>query len=117
MYPISSPNRSCVLKLVELSKAQDVEAGDGTTSVVIIAGSLLSVCLKLLEKGKPAIEQGDGERKWRVSSPQLLRITLSPLDLLCECRYPSDHHLRLYPVGHGTCSGGTDSHVFTCISQ
>ena len=25
--------------LVELSKAQDVEAGDGTTSVVIIAGN------------------------------------------------------------------------------
>lgn len=39
------------LKLVELSKAQDVEAGDGTTTVVIIAGSLLSACHKLLEKG------------------------------------------------------------------
>ncbi|KAK2561075.1 T-complex protein 1 subunit delta [Acropora cervicornis] len=28
--------------LVELSKAQDIEAGDGTTTVVVIAGSLLS---------------------------------------------------------------------------
>ena len=28
--------------LVELSKAQDVEAGDGTTSVVVIAGGLLN---------------------------------------------------------------------------
>merc|ERR1719369_293099 len=37
--------------LVELSKAQDVEAGDGTTSVVVIAGSLLSAAQKLLEKG------------------------------------------------------------------
>ena len=37
--------------LVELSKAQDIEAGDGTTSVVIIAGSLLDSCTKLLEKG------------------------------------------------------------------
>ena len=27
--------------LVELSKAQDIEAGDGTTSVCVIAGSLL----------------------------------------------------------------------------
>lgn len=27
--------------LVEISKAQDIEAGDGTTSVVVIAGSLL----------------------------------------------------------------------------
>jgi T-complex protein 1 subunit delta len=27
--------------LVEISKAQDIEAGDGTTTVVIIAGALL----------------------------------------------------------------------------
>jgi len=37
--------------LVELSKAQDVEAGDGTTSVVVICGSLLNACGLLLEKG------------------------------------------------------------------
>jgi len=37
--------------LVELSKAQDVEAGDGTTSVVVIAGSLLDAAQKLLQKG------------------------------------------------------------------
>ena len=39
------------MQLVELSKAQDIEAGDGTTTVVIMAGSLLSACHKLLEKG------------------------------------------------------------------
>ncbi len=27
--------------LIQTSKAQDVEAGDGTTSVVVVAGSLL----------------------------------------------------------------------------
>ena len=43
---ISSP-----FKLVELSKAQDVEAGDGTTSVVVIAGSLLDAAQNLLLKG------------------------------------------------------------------
>merc|ERR1719178_623216 len=37
--------------MVELSKAQDVEAGDGTTSVVVIAGALLSAAEKLLTKG------------------------------------------------------------------
>eukprot|EP00397_Hematodinium_sp_SG-2012_P037948 GEMP01041215.1.p1 GENE.GEMP01041215.1~~GEMP01041215.1.p1 ORF type:complete len:538 (+),score=130.41 GEMP01041215.1:27-1640(+) len=37
--------------LVELSKSQDNEMGDGTTGVVVIAGSLLDVSLKLLEKG------------------------------------------------------------------
>ena len=30
-----------VIQLVELSKAQDVEAGDGTTSVTVMAGALL----------------------------------------------------------------------------
>lgn len=38
-------------QLVQLSKAQDVEAGDGTTSVVVIAGSLLTACEHLLAKG------------------------------------------------------------------
>lgn len=37
--------------LVEISKAQDIEAGDGTTSVVVIAGALLNACQQLLEKG------------------------------------------------------------------
>ena len=39
-------------QLVELSKAQDVEAGDGTTSVVVLAGSLLDAASKLLAKGR-----------------------------------------------------------------
>jgi len=38
-------------KLVEISKAQDIEAGDGTTTVVVVAGALLSACQVLLEKG------------------------------------------------------------------
>jgi len=42
----------CVFQMVELSKAQDIEAGDGTTSVVVIAGALLDACSKLLQKGK-----------------------------------------------------------------
>mmetsp|Transcript_105680 Transcript_105680/g.303736 ORF Transcript_105680/g.303736 Transcript_105680/m.303736 type:complete len:532 (-) Transcript_105680:336-1931(-) len=37
--------------MAELSKAQDVEAGDGTTSVVVIAGGLLGAAEKLLAKG------------------------------------------------------------------
>jgi T-complex protein 1 subunit delta len=37
--------------LVELSKAQDIEAGDGTTSVVVICGALLNACEMLLTKG------------------------------------------------------------------
>ncbi|KAF2109552.1 T-complex protein 1 subunit delta [Lophiotrema nucula] len=37
--------------LVDLSHAQDIEAGDGTTSVVVIAGSLLGAAERLLNKG------------------------------------------------------------------
>merc|ERR1719463_99540 len=37
--------------MVELSKAQDVEAGDGTTSVVVTAGALLQAAERLLAKG------------------------------------------------------------------
>lgn len=37
--------------LVEASKAQDIEAGDGTTSVVILAGALLNSAEELIKKG------------------------------------------------------------------
>lgn len=37
--------------LVELSQSQDIEAGDGTTTVVVIAGALLDACGGLLSKG------------------------------------------------------------------
>jgi T-complex protein 1 subunit delta len=37
--------------LVELSNSQDIEAGDGTTSVVVIAGALLGAASQLLSKG------------------------------------------------------------------
>ncbi len=36
---------------MELSKAQDIEAGDGTTTVVVLSGSLLNASQKLLAKG------------------------------------------------------------------
>ncbi|KAF2498497.1 t-complex protein-like protein 1 [Lophium mytilinum] len=37
--------------LVDLAHAQDIEAGDGTTSVVVLAGSLLAAAERLLSKG------------------------------------------------------------------
>lgn len=37
--------------MVELSRAQDLEAGDGTTSVVVICGALLGAAQQLLDKG------------------------------------------------------------------
>ena len=46
-----SVTHPCAKMLVELSAAQDAEAGDGTTSVVVIAGSLLAAAERLLERG------------------------------------------------------------------
>ena len=37
--------------LVELSKSQDIVAGDGTTSVTVLCGSLLNKCIGLLARG------------------------------------------------------------------
>ncbi|CAK71887.1 unnamed protein product (macronuclear) [Paramecium tetraurelia] len=42
---------SILQNLVEIYHAQDVEAGDGTTSVIVFAGALLKSCEMLLEKG------------------------------------------------------------------
>ena len=37
--------------LVQLSKSQDIEAGDGTTGICVIAGAFLQACSELLTKG------------------------------------------------------------------
>ena len=37
--------------MVDISKAQDEEVGDGTTSVVILAGELLKVAKQFIEEG------------------------------------------------------------------
>ena len=37
--------------LVELSKSQDIVAGDGTTSVAVLCGALLDKCIGLLGRG------------------------------------------------------------------
>lgn len=46
--------------LVELSKSQDNEIGDGTTGVVVLAGALLEESLTLLDKGLHPLKIADG---------------------------------------------------------
>lgn len=46
--------------LVELSKSQDNEIGDGTTGVVVLAGALLEQALELIEKGIHPIRIANG---------------------------------------------------------
>jgi len=54
--------------LVQLSKSQDDEIGDGTTGVVVLAGALLSQAEELLDRGIHPIRIADGfERACRVA--------------------------------------------------
>ena len=49
--------------LVELSKSQDVVAGDGTTSVTVLCGAMLKRSLELLERGVHPTVISDGFTK------------------------------------------------------
>ena len=49
--------------MVELSKSQDDEIGDGTTGVVVLAGALLEMAEPLLDRGIHPIRIADGYDK------------------------------------------------------
>ena len=61
--------------LVELSKSQDVVAGDGTTSVTVLAGALLKGSLELLEKGVHPTVISDAFGKAASKAVEVRRIT------------------------------------------
>ncbi|XP_027842312.1 T-complex protein 1 subunit delta [Aphis gossypii] len=65
--------------LVELSNAQDVEAGDGTTSVVVIAGALLEASEKLLQKGIHPTGISDGFQKAAAKSIEIIKNMATPI--------------------------------------
>ncbi|XP_033120989.1 T-complex protein 1 subunit delta-like [Anneissia japonica] len=67
--------------LVELSKAQDIEAGDGTTSVVVIAGSLLDAASKLLMKGIHPTTISESFQHAAIKAVEILNHMSIPLDL------------------------------------
>merc|ERR1711963_835897 len=67
--------------LVELSKAQDIEAGDGTTSVVVTAGSLLDAADKLLQKGIHPTTISESFQKAAGKAVDILTGMATPLDL------------------------------------
>ncbi len=67
--------------LVNLSKAQDIEAGDGTTSVVVLAGSLLEAADKLLKKGIHPTLISDAFQKAASKSAEILQTMAMPVDL------------------------------------
>ena len=67
--------------LVELSKAQDIEAGDGTTSVVVLAGALLDACTKLLGKGIHSTTIADAFLRCAAKAEEILRGMAIPVAL------------------------------------
>ncbi|KAI1720056.1 TCP-1/cpn60 chaperonin family domain-containing protein [Ditylenchus destructor] len=67
--------------LVELSKAQDIEAGDGTTTVVIIAGALLDAAEKLLARGIHPTIISESFQRAAAESEKILEGMASPVDL------------------------------------
>jgi len=67
--------------LVEISKAQDIEAGDGTTSVVVIAGALLKAVQELLNKGIHPAAISDGFNVALEKAKEVIEGMGTPVDL------------------------------------
>merc|ERR1719253_192567 len=74
-------NHPCAKMLAELSKSQDVEAGDGTTSVVVVAGSLLQASANLLNTGFHPQGITESFLKAAKKSDEILKAMALPVDL------------------------------------
>lgn len=68
--------------LVQLSKSQDIEAGDGTTGICVIAGSLLNACSDLLAKGIHPTQIADAFKLSAAKAVEVLSGMSKPVDLL-----------------------------------
>ena len=67
--------------LVELSQSQDIEAGDGTTTVVVLAGALLDACATLLNKGIHPTQIASSFFKASDKACEILREMSKPIEL------------------------------------
>ncbi|MES1911740.1 MAG: hypothetical protein MHM6MM_004125 [Cercozoa sp. M6MM] len=67
--------------MIELSKTQDVEAGDGTTSVVVLTGALLGKCQELLGQGVHPGAVADAFTAACAKSIEVMRGMAIPVDL------------------------------------
>jgi chaperonin GroEL (HSP60 family) len=71
----------CVcLQMVELSKSQDIEAGDGTTSVVVLAGGLLNACSTLLTRGIHPNQISDAFQLAALKADEIMKGMAIPVD-------------------------------------
>lgn len=67
--------------LVQLSKSQDIEAGDGTTGICVIAGALLQACSELLNKGIHPTVIADSFKQAAAKAEEILIGMAHPVDL------------------------------------
>lgn len=67
--------------LVELSQSQDISAGDGTTTVVVLAGALLEACDELLTKGIHPTQIASSFLRAAEYACQALQEASQPIDL------------------------------------
>ncbi|PGH17371.1 T-complex protein 1 subunit epsilon [Polytolypa hystricis UAMH7299] len=78
--------------LVELSKSQDDEIGDGTTGVVVLAGALLEQAADLIDKGIHPIRIADGY-------DHACEIAVAELDRISdEIKFSQNNHDNLMKV-------------------
>ena len=78
--------------LVELSKSQDDEIGDGTTGVVVLAGALLEQAADLIDKGIHPIRIADGY-------DQACEVAVAELDRISdEIEFSIDNTKNLFKV-------------------
>ena len=78
--------------LVELSKSQDDEIGDGTTGVVVLAGALLEQAADLIDKGIHPIRIADGY-------DQACEVAVSELDRISDkVQFTKDKKQNLFEV-------------------
>lgn len=96
--------------LVDVSRAQDVEAGDGTTSVVVLAGALLSAAEELLDKGVHPTQISDSFLLAERKAQEILKDIAIPADLSnresliqsavtsLNSKVVSDHSTQLAPL-------------------
>lgn len=68
--------------LVQLSKSQDIEAGDGTTGICVIAGALLNACTDLLTKGIHPTMVAEAFKDAAAKAAEILISVARPIDLL-----------------------------------
>eukprot|EP01055_Gregarina_sp_Pseudo9_P000313 Gregarina_sp_Pseudo_9__312@NODE_1201_length_1784_cov_62_194269_g1127_i0_p1_GENE_NODE_1201_length_1784_cov_62_194269_g1127_i0NODE_1201_length_1784_cov_62_194269_g1127_i0_p1_ORF_typecomplete_len561_score120_12Cpn60_TCP1/PF00118_24/2_1e163_NODE_1201_length_1784_cov_62_194269_g1127_i01021724 len=67
--------------LQELSESQDVEAGDGTTSVVVLCGALLTAATELMDKGLHPQTVASGFLQGAAMAQDVLKDMAVPIDL------------------------------------